>query len=354
MADLDSPASYRLLDPSHMEQRLSSLHQQCRQGWERGKDTQLPPSYRDIDEVVVLGMGGSAIAGDYLADLASLEKSPPIVVQREYNPPSFTDSRTLVIASSYSGTTEETLSAFQQALERGAKVLSITAGGELACLSQENRIPLLTIDYKGEPRIAVGFVFFALLGVFQGVGIISPKETEVEKAIASLEHQVSLLKVAIPSASNEAKRLALFLHNKIPVVYGAEILAGVARAWKTGLNENSKVWAFSERLPELNHNAVVGYSLPKQARKGLALIFLRSSLLHARTQLRYRITQDLLSQEGIPWRDVAPLGEGALIHMMSLHLLGLYVNYYLAILNGVDPSPVKVIDTLKSRLASGE
>jgi len=322
-------------------------------GWEAGKALRVPPSYRDVDKVVFLGMGGSAIPGDLLAGLVGQESRLPFHVQRDYLPPGFTDARTLTMACSYSGETEETIEAFQESFRRKAKLIAITTGGALGRLAQESRIPTLLLEPQGEPRSAVGTILFALMGILQGLRIISPKEGDVAEAIGGLEVGVGRLGIEVPASQNPAKKLALGLAGKMPIVYAAEALSGVARRWKTQFNENSKAWAFFDVLPELDHNSVVGYPGPSAAKERLKVLFLSSFHYHARTTLRIKITEDLLSQEGIAWEEVAGRGQSPLSQMMSLISLGDFASYYLAVLNGVDPSPVKVIDQLKSRLAEG-
>jgi glucose/mannose-6-phosphate isomerase len=334
-----------------MRERIRELPQQCLKAWQQALSFKLPRSYSNIDRVVILGMGGSAIGGDLLNSLASLESKTPISVCRDYNLPHFVDANTLVIASSYSGMTEETLSAFDQALATPAKKLVITTGGKLKAIAEQNKIPVLIVDYKAPPRAALAHSFATLLGICQKLGIVSDKSKDVAEMAQVLQDLQKTIDENRPLKSNPAKQLAAKLHNHLAVIYGAGFVSTAAQRWKTQINENSKAWAFYEIFPELNHNAVVGYKFPADLAKKLFVVFLRSPRLHPRTLIRYKLTTEMLSNAKVDYEIVEARGESALSQMMSLVFFGDWVSYYLALLNETDPSPVKVIDFLKKRLA---
>jgi len=334
---------------------LTCLHEVpelCRQAWRLAMEFPLPQDYSGVNKVVVLGMGGSAIGGDLVGSLAADEASLPVLVHRGYNLPAFVDGDTLVIASSHSGMTEETLSAFEQALATPARKLVITTGGRLSSLAQEKGIPVFAFDYKSQPRAALPFGFLAVLGILQQLGVVSDKSGDVAETIRVLQGLAARIDESVPLAANPAKQLASALHNRLAVIYGGGILAEVAHRWKTQLNENSKAWAFFEVFPELNHNAVVGYRFPPEMAGQATVVLLRSPALHPRIRLRYDITCRLLEQANISYQVVDGEGNSHLSQMMSLVLLGDYVSYYLAVLYGVDPTPVKTIAFLKQQLAN--
>lgn len=349
--NLDAASTYREIDAGGMLNHLHAFPEQCCLAWEKVAAFDLPKAYRQIDKVVVLGLGGSAIGGDMVASLAWSESKAPILVHRDYDLPPFVDKNTLVIASSYSGNTEETLSAFGKALKTPAKKLAITTGGKLAEVARKEVLPVYTIDYKAAPRAAFPHSFVPLFGIIQKTGLIADKSTDFKKMLQALARVAQDCAKTVPTASNPAKRLATDLVGRVTVVYGAETLSPVARRWKTQLNENSKAWAFYEVLPELNHNAVVGYPYPQEAKKVLTVLLLHSALLHPRTHLRYQATAKLLADAGITHQTIEANGEGPLAQAISLLLFGDYVSFYLALLTKVDPTPVKVIDYLKSFLA---
>ena len=350
MRDLDSPQLYTTLDATDLRQRIRTFPLQCQAAWDEAQSLELPHDYRHVERVMVLGMGGSAIGGDLLADLASLEESVPITVSRNYDIPSYVDETTLVLACSYSGNTEETLSAYQQVLAKGAKIVTITSGGMLATQACELKLPLFTFNYQGEPRSALGYSFIVPMVVLVKLGLITDKSKELGEAVKLLTELVSELGEESPSSNNPAKALAKELLGHLIVVYGSGIFSGVARRWKTQLNENSKAWAFFELLPETHHNSVVGYSLPREVRERAFLLLLKPPFLLDKVEKRYQVTQEVLDREEIAHRQIEGSGSSTLSQMLSVVLLGDYASYYLALLQGIDPSPVAVIDFIKSRM----
>ncbi|MEE8470919.1 MAG: bifunctional phosphoglucose/phosphomannose isomerase [Dehalococcoidia bacterium] len=351
MIDLDNPHVYERLDPEDMRGRIRELPQECLKAWQQALELELTSDYSSIDKIVVLGMGGSAIAGDLLSSLNAAETKVITLVHRGYDLPSFIDARTLVIAISYSGMTEETLSAFTQALATPAKKLVLTTGGKLKALAEQDGIPVFTINYAAPPRAALAHILFPLLGICQKLGLVSDKTGEVAEMAKVLSTMQTTVADTRPISTNPAKQLATKLHDHLVTIYGAGILAPVAQRWKTQMNENSKAWAFYEVLPELNHNAVTGYVFPSDMAQSVFVILLRSQHLHPRILIRYQGTAEVLSRAGVSYETVDAPGEGALSQMISLILFGDWVSYYLALLYETDPSPVKAIDYLKKRLA---
>jgi glucose/mannose-6-phosphate isomerase len=351
--NLDDLEIYRENDPDGMLARIKELPRQCREAFRAALDFELPAAYRDIDKVVIIGMGGSAIGGDLVRSLAQSEAKIPVIIHRDYGLPAFVDDHTLLIASSYSGNTEETLSAFEPALKIGAKKLAMTTGGKLGEIAGENNIPVFRIEYKSQPRAALGFSFIPTLGVLQKLGFLSDKSADIEETVGVLENLSSILDEKSPLSGNPAKQLAGRLYGRLPVIYGAGIAAEAAHRWKTQINENGKAWAFYEVFPELNHNATVGFPFPPEVVEKIRVILLRSPLFNERVKLRYEVTCELMKRAGVAYEYVDSEGKSALAQMMSLVLMGDFTSYYLAILNRVDPSPVEVISYLKDRLAKG-
>jgi len=351
MTNLDNLELYSKLDESDMRGQLYGLPEQCNNAWQKAINFKLPAYFNEVDKVVVLGMGGSAIGGDLARSLTFYIPKPIVFVNREYDLPAFVDDNTLVIASSYSGNTEETLSAFSQSLNTGCKKLAITTGGKLKEIAETAGIPVFIIDHVSAPRVALGYSFMPLVAFLRNLGFLAGILTDVPAMVESLKNLLEQFKETVDSKSNPAKHLALGLHGRIAVIYGAGILSEVARRWKTQINENSKAWAFHEVFPELNHNATVGYQFPGELAQKLFVVFLNCPLLHPRIQIRYQITNELLKQNGISYENVNSQGGDALSQMMSLIYLGDWVSYYLAILYQVDPTPVKTIDYLKKRLS---
>jgi glucose/mannose-6-phosphate isomerase len=336
---------------------LQGLPQQVRTAWQSATEFEIPEDYARAENVVVLGMGGSAIGGDLVGSLVASEATVPVIVRRDYDLPAFVNEKTLVIASSNSGNTEETLSAFDQALRTPARKLVSTRGGRLKGIAEENGIPVFTYDFESQPRAAVGFGFLPILCFMQKLGFIGDRSAEVAEAVGVMEGLVGRIDDAgldaEPGERNAAKQLARKALQKLPVIYGGGYLSEAAHRWKTQINENSKAWAFYEAFPELNHNAVVGYQFPAELAGSIIVVMLRSSRLHGRILRRYEVTCQLLERAGISYEVVDAEGDSALSHLLSLVLFGDYVSYYLALLNRTDPTPVEAIDFLKQQLAAG-
>ena len=353
-SDLDDPQVYQQYDPEGMLIHLHKMPKLCRQAWRMAMDFDLPEDYPRVSKVVILGMGGSAIGGDLVSSLVTSEAKLPIIIHRGYNVPAFINSKTLVIASSYSGMTEETLSSFEQALETDSKKLVITTGGKLKIMAEERKSPVFSFDYKAQPRAALPFSFLPILGFLQRLGLIKDKSADVAETVVTLEKLSRRINEGVSLSQNPAKQLADRLYGHLPIIYGAGILSEVAHRWKTQLNENSKAWAFYEVFSELNHNAVVGYQFPAELVGKIVVVLLQSASLPKRIQLRYQATCRLLEQAEVSYQIVRGEGTSPLGQMMSLILFGDYVSYYLAILYKIDPSPVKAIDYLKGQLKDAQ
>lgn len=354
MSILESPETYRLLDPSGMLRHLVQFPEQCQRAWHNATDFGYPKDYLKVDKVVIAGMGGSAIGGDFIRRLAMLENTLPVWVHRDYGLPPYVDRNTLLIFSSYSGNTEETLSCFSESLRTQARKIVLTTGGKLKALAEKERIPVLTIDYDAPPRAAFSHSFVTLLGIFHSLRFLQDKSADMKESLAVMKRIEDNVSERTPLDANPAKQLAADLYGRLAVIYGAGLLSDVALRWKTQVNENSKAWAFHEVFPELNHNAVVGYLFPDEQRHKVMVVLLHSASLHPRTSIRYQVTSEILTKAGIKHKRIEATGRSPLAQMIGMVLLGDYVSYYLAMLNRTDPMPVPVIDTLKSRLAQSE
>ena len=347
---MDDPQLFKQYDPEGMLDRIHQMPELCQQAWQMAMKFDLPQDYAEVNKVVILGMGGSAIGGDLVRSLAASEARLPILVHSDYGLPALVDNKTLVIASSYSGNTEETLSSFEQALETGSKKLVITTGGRLKSIAEERNVPVFSFDYEAQPRAALAFSFLPVLCFLQRLGLLGDKSADVAETVLVLRELSPRINEGVLTYQNPAKQLAKRLYGHLSVIYGAGILSEVAHRWKTQFNENSKAWAFYEVFPELNHNAVVGYQFPSELASKIVVVLLRSTYLPERIQLRYQVTCQLLERAKVGYQIVDGEGGNPLSQMMSLVLFGDYVSYYLAMLYKIDPSPVKAIDYLKEQL----
>ncbi|HUQ17519.1 MAG TPA: bifunctional phosphoglucose/phosphomannose isomerase [Candidatus Saccharimonadales bacterium] len=354
MADVDSTViesveAIRAADPGNMLDRVKELPQQVRDAWKIAQAATLPPHFGDVRNITVLGMGGSAIGGEFAGALLLDELKVPLAVHRDYGLPAYVGRDSLVIASSFSGNTEETLSGLEEARKRGARIIGITTGGRVAELAKTYGFPLITFDYKAQPRAALGYSLAMVLGVLSKLGFVKDAGAEIDQALADLAKLEE--RVHEGAKTNDAKKLAIQLYGKVPVAFGAGVMGVMARRVKDQWNENAKNWAAYDVMSELNHNAVVGFPHPPAAREALVVLLLRSARDNARHQVRFEVTRELLDQANIPHHTLEFPGSSMLSEVLQMVLFTDYVSFYVALLNGADPSPVKSIDYLKDRLA---
>jgi glucose/mannose-6-phosphate isomerase len=341
----------RAADPDDMLSRIKDLPKQVRDAWSIASKATIPPAYSDVRNVTVAGMGGSAIGGDLASALLADELKVPMSVHRDYGLPAYVGRDSLVIASSYSGNTEETLSSFDEARKRGAKVLVLTTGGKIAELARASNFPVVTFSYKAQPRAALGYSLGLVLGVLAKLGFVRDLSDDIDVALADLAKLEE--RVHEGARTNDAKKMAIELSGRIPFAYGAGVMGVMARRVKGQWNENAKNWSAFDVMSELNHNAVVGFEHPAVAKDAITVLLLRSDRDNPRHKIRFEVTRELLDRNRIPHRTLQFAGRNMLSEVLQMVLFTDYVSFYVALLNGADPSPVKAIDYLKDRLAKG-
>ena len=307
------------------------------------------PQIDQIDHVVLTGMGGSALAGLICRDWWDKRLKIPFVITRDYQLPAFVNKNTLVIASSYSGNTEETLSALEDAKAKGATVVVVTSGGKLSELARQNRYPVLSLPPDYQPRMSVWFQIKMLAAIFEKLGLAEGAVKELNTAQATMDKQVDAWTAPTPTPRNLAKQIAEQLAGKSVVVYAGPVLATAAYKWKINLNENAKNLAFYNVLPEFNHNEFVGWS-SHPVQKPYAVVELISSLDHPRIQKRWELSNRLLSGKMPRPIGIKAEGKTQIEQLLWTILLGDFVSIYSGILNGVNPTPVELIEKLKKEL----
>lgn len=346
---IESVERIRQADPGNMLDRIKDLPAQVRDAWKIAKAAQIPPAYADVRNITVTGMGGSAIGGDLAAALMAGELKIPMNVHRDYGLPAYVGRDSLVIASSYSGNTEETLSAFEEAQKRGAKVLVLTTGGKISELAKSANYPTVTFSYKAQPRAALGYSLGLVLGCLTRLGFVRDLSGDVDAALADLAKLEE--RVHEGARTNDAKKMATELFGRIIFAYGAGVLGVMARRVKGQWNENAKNWSAFDVMSELNHNAVVGFTHPPIARDALTVLLLRSDRDNPRHKIRFDVTAELLDRAGVHHKTLTFDGQSMLSEVLQMTMFTDYVSFYLALLNGADPSEVRSIDHLKDRLA---
>ncbi len=350
---LDHAATYDRLDPHGLYGRIWELPEQIEQAWAAATALRLPDAYRDVDRVVVLGMGGSAIGGSLLQALAAATGARvPYAVVRGYALPAYVDARTLVLASSNSGNTEETVAALTAAVEAGARCVAIATGGRIGEIAERHGLPWLRVAWDAEPRSALGWSTATLIAICGRLGLLDDQSAALAAALDELRALRPALARAVPESANAAKSLARRLAGKLGVFIGAEALAPVAYRWRTQVNENGKSWAVADELPEMNHNAPLGFDRPAELAPLLHVVILRHAAVHPRIRLRIDATMEQLAAAGVAAEVVDIPGASVLAQMLGGIALGDFTSYYLGLLHGVDPSPVPALDWLKSYMSA--
>jgi glucose/mannose-6-phosphate isomerase len=304
----------------------------------------------DVDNIVFAGMGGSALAALMYTSWPDHRK--PFTIVRDYDIPAYVNERTYFIASSYSGNTEETLSALEQAEAKGAQIAVLAGGGKLAEIAQEKNYPLALIPEAEQPRYAVFYSLKGLITLLQQAGLMQTEGTEeaLQKASDFLKEAVQQWVPTIPTENNLAKKIALDVVGNSAVIYGGPKMFPAAYKWKISFNENAKHVAWTNQFPEFNHNEFMGWT-EQPDQKPYTVIDLRSNLEHPCVQKRFEVTERLLSGRRPAPIVVETQGSNILEHMLWAITLGDFVTIYTALLGNINPAPVDLIEKFKKSLA---
>lgn len=351
MEALDNSEVIAKFDKSDMLSIIRHFPQQWKEAEGIGRQFSPPGNYRKLDKIVVTGLGGSAMGGDILRSYLSEKMAIPIFVNRNYTLPGFVDEKTLLLVVSYSGNTEETLSAYRKGVEVSAKVVGITGGGKLKTLGEAKGIPTVTVPSGIPPRTALGYLFLPMLIILEKLGLVEAQGKALGETGLLLEKLGRRWDSGSPFDGNLPKNLARKLFGKLPLIYGSELLKAVCLRWKTQINENSKSLAYPVVFPELNHNEIVGWEGMGGLRQSIEIIILRDKEDQERIKKRIEITKSVIGERPGGLEEVWSEGESLLARLFSLIYLGDWLSFYLAILYSVDPTPVKPIELLKRRLA---
>jgi len=347
---LDDVAAIRALDSQDQFGMVGGLPAQLFDAYKAGGKVALEAG-GEVGGIAVAGMGGSAIGADAIASVYDAELPSPMVTVRGYNLPHWISSRSLVFIVSYSGNTEETISCLHEALERGCRIICLTTGGKVGQIAAEKNLPLIEVPSSLQPRAAMGWLSVPIAACLENLGLVEAVGEDVSEAASVLGTLGNLYGLENPSADNPAKQLAADLFGRIPVIYGSEVTAVAALRWKCQINENAKSLAFNHQFPELNHNEIVGWEYPARDMERFRIVYLTDAKLHPQNRKRMDVTAELLENYVGGIRRYASSGECRLARLLSSINLGDYLSLYLAVLNGIDPSPVERIENLKQQLA---
>jgi glucose/mannose-6-phosphate isomerase len=317
---------------------------------EAARDLENLPSREEVENIVVVGMGGSAMAGEVLQAAAGPYLPVPVLLFRSYNVPAFVGEGSLVFAISFSGNTEETIEAATQAALQGARVVAVTRGGELGHLADSWGAPTISVpDGIPQPRAGLAALAVPPLGVLEDIGLFPGARHWIDLAA----EQLTSRRDRLIESGNEAEELARRIGRTIPLVYGGGGLGAVAaQRWKNQFNENAKIPAFWHSMPELCHNEIVGWGQHGDlTRQAFTLIFLRHDLEHPQVMERFRLVEDRMEEVVARIEHVSAEGEGELSQLLDLILIGDVVSTHMALAEGIDPGPVPVLDEIKAVLA---
>ncbi|MEI8232262.1 MAG: SIS domain-containing protein [bacterium] len=350
---IDSREKIKELDKSNLLGSVEALPDQILDALTQVSSVVIPDSYKSIKNVVVSGMGGSVLGSYVIKHLFKSELKVPFEIVSHYALPEYVNSDTLVLLSSYSGTTEETLASAQDARTRGAKVMVITGGGPLERLAIQYNWPLYkivaTYNPCGQPRLAIGYTIVGQLGLFAKLGIISDQSDLLAKTVIGLKQMIPTLTPEIEN--NPAKLLAFAAFDKHLIFVAAEHLIGAAHIMNNQVNENAKSLTSEWHLPEFNHHYMEAISFPKLAKDTTLFILFNSSLYHERVQKRVLITKQLLEDKGYEVQLVQASAPTMLEQVFEIVQLGEFVTSYLPILYGINPSGIPNVDWFKSEMA---
>ncbi|MGD2066231.1 MAG: bifunctional phosphoglucose/phosphomannose isomerase [Candidatus Bathyarchaeota archaeon] len=347
---LDQQNKIKEIDKNNMLGDLLKTPEYCRDGIKRAKQVNVPEGMNPKN-IVVVGMGGSAIGGEILRDWFRDTLPISIEVCRDYTLPAYVNKDTLVFVNSYSGNTEETLTAFLSAIQRKCTVVAVTSGGQLEAFCEKLQVPHTIIPEGLQPRVAIPYMFFPIPVLLEKMGIVSGIEAELEDAIAALEKAAKANAPDVPTKGNKAKQLATELKATIPIVYGFRQYTSIANRLKAQFNENSKIPSKAEAFPELNHNETVGYDAPESLTKKLSIVLIRDPQEPPEIRNRIETTTSLVFGRANKVLEIWAEGKAKLAKMLSVMCVGDFASVYLAILQNKDPTPVDIIVKVKAELA---
>ena len=352
--NLDSAAVYKKYDPADVGFGIERLPDQVRCAWHDTRDIAVPKLYSLTSNIFVAGMGGSALGPEMLSAVFADRLKMPFTIVRDYILPASVTSKSLVILASFSGTTEETLAAAEEARKRKAKIMVICAGGPLAEFAKTHKYPAYIFtpgDLAKQPRFAGGFLLVGAMALLERAGLIKVKEAELTSMMNGMNEVIDSCAIDVKTEDNPAKTIAKVIANKNVMIVSSEHLTGNAHILQNSINENGKQFATNFQLPEMNHHLLEGLTHPKVFANNCVAIMLRSDLYHARTQKRYDITADILEQQNISVVEYRAAGQTRLDEVGEVLQFGSYVAWYLAMENKAVTTDIKFVDELKRRMA---
>lgn len=345
-----TPADLHRIDASDMAGHISSMGAYIRDAVSLCSSLELPITGERCKGVIVLGMGGSAIGGDLVGSYLSRTLSVPLFVNRSYELPAFANDSMLIIASSYSGTTEETLSAFEQAVSKKLPIFCITTGGTLGRRAKELGLPVVSPKPGMQPRAALAYSFVPILLALEKLGFTSGEANNLERAAAMADTITERCGITKLDDRNPAFKLGGDLVHRIPIIYAAADEGSLALRWHGQMNENAKHFASSNVVSEMNHNELEGWLHPVDLVERCSMVLLRTSDEHPRIAKRFEIMKAMFRNKQVDVFECVAEGETRIERLFSLISLADWISYYMALFSGIDPTSIEAIDEFKQKL----
>jgi len=352
--NLDHNKTYATLDATDIRFGIEHLPEQIRIAWHETRELVLPESFRRASNIVIAGMGGSALGPHMLATAFSDRLSVPISIVNDYRLPACTTKKTLVILSSFSGTTEEVLACSLEAEKIGAMIVVIAAGGELAKRATKKKWPLYQFDpgeLARQPRMGTGFSLAGVLGILERAKLIKISDAEIDRMVIAMDEVIDTCAVDVPVKENPAKTVAKSMKDSVVFLIAAEHLVGVSHMFTNCIHETAKQFAMYFQLPELNHHLLEGLTYPKSFSSKAVAFMMQSSLYNERIQKRVAVTADSLERQGLTVIDYEAHGTDRLEEVGEMLQFASFVAYYMAMQNGVHPEEIPFVDAFKIEMA---
>lgn len=349
---LDDISAQKQLDPTNLYQSITDLAKQCQDAFEKASLVKFTP--QPVKNLIMSGMGGSILAAQVIEALYGRELSVPLIKVNDYHLPHWADQNSLVVCSSYSGTTEETVQTLNEAIAKKCQILVICGGGDLETIAKTHHLPMYKIEpvYNPcqQPRMAIGYSLIGQLVMIAKAGLLKITGKDIQLIQAAMAQVVQANQQDIPSSTNPAKKLALEFHTKQVIMAAAEHLSGAFHVVKNQMNENAKQLSHRHDLPELNHHLLEGLRFPKTNQTDVAFWFINSKLYSQRLQTRIQLTIDVVRKNKIKAFEFTPSADTKLVQVFELIQFGSFVNYYLSVLNRLNPALIPWVDYFKKNL----
>lgn len=357
MMNLDDIVGMKTLDPSNVLGSTGMFADQCKQAWEESSTIPFPDTYKQIYNIVVVGMGGSRFTPKTIKELYRDRIKEPYEIVEDYTLPSYVDGDTLVVLSSFSGTTEEVIACGKDALARGAKLTAVAQGGKVGEMMKEHKFPAYifnpTFNPCGQPRIGGGYLLMGHMGILKALGLMDVSDAEVSEAIEFARHVGQSYKGEIPTVKNAAKRLALTLIDKHPFLITAEFLKGFGNGFANQINETAKMISDYRYISELNHHLIEGLKHPDTLHQNGLFVFFLSKLYSTQIQKRFAITVDVVKKQHVATHTIELIGKTKLAQVLEAFTISGFTTFYLAMLYNTDPVAIPWVTYFKEQLARG-